>query len=278
MLSMSKRRRKKGLLDSQKLKRRHRLFPLLKKLLPPVLVIAGGVGISLWLKPRLSSSGFNVFRGDERPELLVLSSIGVEDDAPIREAYSQLPSINGDSLPEFAERLHQKMGLRSITLVRTAPQRLSIGTEPFAAALIVELDRRRYATDDGIIFGEVTDGTASPLPILKGLDRRQMMVRTSNGTYSVSAGNQKIIDEALLAIHEGSKYNIKYRSLVYDDFRGISGDLEASNYRVTLGFKPYSNKYMKLEKIILSLKERGLSSATIEVDYKGKAFVKESVL
>jgi hypothetical protein len=35
---------------------------------------------------------------------------------------------------------------------------------------------------------------------------------------------------------------------------------------------------MKLEKIILSLKERGLSSATIEVDYKGKAFVKESVL
>ena len=34
----------------------------------------------------------------------------------------------------------------------------------------------------------------------------------------------------------------------------------------------------QLEKIILSLKERGLSSATIEVDYKGKAFVKESVL
>lgn len=275
---MSKRRRKKGLLDSQKLKRRYRLLPLFKKLLPPVLMIAGGVGLSIWLKPRLASPGFNFLKNDERPELHVLSSIGVEDEAPIREAYTQLSVINGDSLPTFAERLHQKMGLRSITLIRTAPERLSIGTEPFSAALIVELDRRRFATDDGIIFGEFTEGTVSSLPVLKGLDRRQNMVRTANGTYHVTAGNQKIIDEALLAIHEGSKYNIKYRSLVYDDFRGISGDLEATDYRVTLGFKPYSNKYMKLEKIILSLKERGLSSATIEVDYKGKAFVKESVL
>ena len=144
--------------------------------------------------------------------------------------------------------------------------------------MIVDLDRRRFTTDDGIVFGEVADGSASSLPVLKGLDRRNAMQKTANGTYTVSAGNQKIIDEALLAIHDGSKYNIKYRSLVYDDFRGLSGDLEAMNYRVTLGFKPYSNKYMKLEKIILSLKERGLSSATIEVDYKGKAFVKESVL
>lgn len=275
---MSKKRRKKGLLDSQKLKRRDRLLPLLKKLLPPVLVIAGGVGLSLWLKPHLPSFGFDFMKNDERPVLEVLSSIGVEDDAPIREAYGQLTLISGDSLPAFAERLHQKMGLRSITLIRTAPERLAIGTEPFAAAMIVDLDRRRFATADGIIFGELLDGNISSLPVLKGLDRRQNMARTSNGTYQVGSGNQKIIHEALLAIHEGSKYNIKYRSLFYDDFRGISGDLEASNYRVTLGFKPYSNKYMKLEKIIISLKERGLSSATIEVDYKGKAFVKESVL
>lgn len=275
---MSKKRRKKGLLDSQKLKRRYRLLPLLKKLLPPVLVIAGGVGLSLWLKPRLATSGIDFLRNDERPELQILSSIGVEDEAPIREAYVELTKIDGQSLPQFSERLHQKMGLRSITLIRTAPERLAIGTEPFAAEMIVELDRRRFATADGIIFGELSEGQISPLPVLKGLDRRQNMTRTANGTYRVSSGNQKIINEALLAIHEGSKYNIKYRSLVYDDFRGISGDLEASSYRVTLGFKPYSNKYMKLEKIILSLKERGLSSATIEVDYKGKAFVKESVL
>jgi hypothetical protein len=140
---MSKKRRKKGLLDSQKLKRRYRLLPLLKKLLPPTLVIAGGVGLSLWLKPRLVSFGFDFMKNDERPELQVLSSIGVEDDAPIREAYSQLTPISSDSLPEFAERLHQKMGLRSITLIHTAPERLAIGTEPFAAAMIVDLDHFR---------------------------------------------------------------------------------------------------------------------------------------
>ncbi len=275
---MSKRRRKKGLLDSQKPKRRHRLLRIFRKALPPLLLLGIGVGVSVWLKPRLQSLGLNFAPKDERPELQVLSSVGVDDQGPIRDAYSQLPRIDSETLPPFAERLHQSMGLRSITLIRTGPQRLSIGTEPFAAAMIVELDRRRFATDDAIVFGEATDGAGSSLPVLKGLDRRNLPERTANGTFLVSSGNQKIIEETLLAIHEGSKYNIKYRSLVYDDFRGLSGDLEASNYRVTLGFKPYSNKYMKLEKIILSLKERGLSSATIELDYKGKAFVKESVL
>src|SRR6478735_4135021 len=112
MLSMSKRRRKKGLLDSQKPKRRYRLLPLCKKLLPPVLVIAGAVGVSYWLKARLASSGLAFLRQDERPVLQILSSIGIDDDGPIREAYSQLPSVDGSTLPDFAERLHQKMGLR----------------------------------------------------------------------------------------------------------------------------------------------------------------------
>jgi|GEM_PF-3177197 len=275
---MSKRRRKKGLLESQKPKRRHRLLHIFKKLLPPILVIAGGVAIGQWLKPRLHSFGLPFARSDERPELQVLSSIGVEDDAPIRSAYQQLSAMDGETLPAFAEKLHQSMGLRAITLIRTSPQRIAVGAEAFAAAMIVELDRRRYATDDGIIFGEAVEGMASSLPVLKGLSRKNALDRTANGTFIVSAGNQKIIEESLLAIHEGSKYNIKYRTLVYDDFRGLSGDLEDSNYRVTLGFKPYTHKYMKLEKIIISLKERGLSSATIELDYKGKAFVKESVL
>src|SRR5688572_2061280 len=169
MLSMSKTRRKKGLLDSQKPKRRHRLIPLCQRLLPPVLVIAGAVGVSAWIKHRLAASGLAFLRLDERPELQIMSSIGVTDEGPVREAYDQLHHVDGETLPPLAEGLHQKLGLRSITLVRTGPQRLAIGTEPFAAAMIVELDRRRYATDDGIVFGDVAEGAASSLPVLKGL-------------------------------------------------------------------------------------------------------------
>lgn len=275
---MSKRRKKKGLLDKQKPKRRSPFFTRFPKTLLSLLFI-GLLAVStyFWLR-KIGPVSWAWSRSDERPQLLAAPELGTEDQGRIRDAYRKLERVGPRELNQLAQDLHQNLGLRSIDLIQTSPFQIWIATKPFVASLIVELDRLRYVTDDGIIFGRVPENEVQTLPILRGLDRKASLTTMSNGALIPSAGNQRIIEETLLAIREGKRYNISYRSINYDDFRGLVGDLQEPAYRVTLGFRPFDNKYLKLEKILISLKQRGLTSATIELDYKGKAFVKESVL
>ena len=275
---MTKKNRRKKILDSQKLRNRLGLFAIYRHTLSLSAAAIIATLAILWIKPRLQAMGFDNRIFVERPTLTVISSLSDAERKSMQDEYQRISSVNAATLSQLTERLHQSLGLRSITLIRTGPQSLAIGSVAFSPALVVELDRRRFVTDDGIIFGDASAGEEFSIPSLRGLEHHSELIKSKNGTFSTSNSNQRIIADTLLAIQEGSKYNIKYRKLIYDDFRGISGELEGSNYRVTLGFSPFANKYMKLEKIIISLKERGLSSATIELDYKGKAFVKESVL
>ncbi len=272
---MSKRRKKKGLLAAQKPKRRWSLFARFWKISLLGFLLSLSLGWTyIWLQKhpaqRLSSH--------ERPQLVADKDLSPDDQVRIRDAYRHLSEVTPETLAPLALELHQSMGLRSINVIQTKPFQIHVATEPFVAAMVVELDMWRFVTDDGIVFGQTTEREVQTLPVLKGLDRKAPLVRSPNGTIVPSSGNQRIIDDTLLAISEGKRYNIEYRTLLYDDFRGLAGELQEPAYKVTLGFTPYSNKYLKLEKILTSLKQRGLTSATIELDYKGKAFVKETVL
>ena len=42
-----------------------------------------------------------------------------------------------------------------------------------------------------------------------------------------------------------------------------------------MGRSPFENRYKKLEKILASLKGKRVENARIELDFEGKAFVKE---
>jgi hypothetical protein len=275
---MSKKRKKRGLLDSQKPKRR---WSLLSRMWKPFLlgfvIMSFALGL-VWGIRYLSREHGIFYRNDERPQLSIVAGLDADEQTRVLKTYQQLTAVNPKAMKSMAIELHQQLGLRRIDLVQTAPFRLSIATHPFVASLVVELDRPRFVTDDGVIFGQLSPNEATTLPMLRGLDRSAPLIRTANGTFVPGAGQQRQIEEALLAIKEGRRYNILYRSLTYDDFRGLSGELVEPSYRITLGFRHFENKYLKLDKILTSLKQRGLTAATIELDYKGKAFVKESVL
>ena len=170
------------------------------------------------------------------------------------------------------------MALRSIQLVQTAPDRIAIATETFTPRLVAELDKLRFVSGDGVIFGNLASGETTALPILRGLYKNVPFTKSENETLILSAANQRIVDEALLAIHEGARYNIQYRSITFDEFRGLTAEMLEPNYRVTLGFRPFDLKYQRLKKVVETLKDRDLTSASIELDYAGKAFVKETTL
>ncbi len=147
-----------------------------------------------------------------------------------------------------------------------------------AAGTASAADKLRFVTSDGIVFGVLNTNETTTLPILQGLYTSSPFTKSENDTFVLSPANQKIVDEALLAIQEATRYNIQYRTITYDEFRGFSAEMLEPNHRIILGFQPFESKYLRLVKIIKDLKDQGLSSARIELDYKSKAFVKEIAL
>ncbi len=274
---MAQSRKRKSLLSSQKPKR-HWSFSL-QSSKKYILLSLGFLGVTLALGKAYSLlSHSSLFTFEERPQLQARRSLSEQEKTTILARYRGLDGSRPQDLKNFSKGLYQTMGLKSIQLIQTAPDRLSIATEAFTPRLVAELDQLRFVTDDGTVFGSQGAGESSALPVLRGLYKNSPLVKSDNDTFILSNANQRIVDEALLAIQEASRYNIQYRSLTFDEFRGLSAEMLEPNYRITLGFRPFDSKYLKLEKIIESLKDRGLSSATIELDYKGKAFVKETVL
>jgi len=270
---MAPSRKKKSLLSSQKPKRRWSFAFLSSKKF--ILVSLGLLGSAILLRQSyIYLSHTSLFTFEERPQLQALRGLTEPEQANILTRYRELQTVEPKHLNRFAKGLYQTMGLRSIQLIQTAPDRLAIATEPFTPRLVAELDQLRFVTDDGIVFGGQSPSEAPTLPVLRGLYKSSPFVKGDNDTFILSAANQRIVDEALLAIKEASRYNIQYRSLTYDEFRGLSAEMLEPNYRITLGFRPFEAKYLRLEKVIENLKDRGLTSATIELDYKGKAFVK----
>ncbi len=272
---MGQSRKRKTLLASQKPKRRWSVhLPTLKKIaFKGSLVLVTGLCLYGGFR-YLSTKAALSF--EERPTLQALRGLSEQEKASILEKYRQINSASPVELEKFSRTLYRGMGLRSIQLIQTAPDKLAIATEVFTPKLIVDLDRLRFVTEDGIIFGTAAATEGSGLPVLKGLYKNAPFTKSENETLVLSPANQRIVEEALLAIQEGARYNIQYRSLNYDEFRGLSGDLLEPAYRITIGFRPFDAKYLKLEKVIGSLKDRGLTSASIELDYNGKAFVKET--
>lgn len=272
---MGKKRKKTNLLANQKPKRRLSLAPrtIRRALLALVIILLAGIGLYRSYRWILSSS----WSLDERPILQATRGLSDSERNSILEKYRQIQTSTPEQLHRFSEQLYKNLGLRSIQMIQTAPDRITLATEPFVPALVVELDKLRYVTDDGIVFGTAPASEGSGLTVLRGLYKVPAGPRRDNGTVIIGEANQRIVNDALLAIKEAKRYNIKYRSLTYDEFLGLSGDLLEPNYRVALGFAPFDAKYEKLKKIIDTLKEQGAQAATIELDYKGKAFIKQTV-
>jgi hypothetical protein len=270
-------KRKKSLLSSQKPKKRWSFSFLSSKKV--ILIGLGSLGLCFTLYKSysyLSKSPF--FAYEEHPQLQTLHGLTEQEQTAILQRYHNLTNTQPKDLSEFSKSLYRNMGLRSIQLIQTSPDRIAIATEAFTPKLVVDLDKLRFVTEDGIVFGGLSAGETAGLPVLHGLYKASPFTRGENDTFVLSPANQRIVDEALLAIQDASRYNIHYRSLTFDEFRGLSAEMLEPNYRITIGFRPFDSKYQKLTKIIESLKDRGLSSATIELDYKGKAFVKETTV
>jgi hypothetical protein len=143
--------------------------------------------------------------------------------------------------------------------------------------------KTRYLSLDATVFGDSADSTgnpsgASPAVIVTGVfDQRQNPTIDDSMRVVTTTEERRHLADALEVWQKSNESMIELRQINFQKFRGYSITL-ADGTEVVLGIKPFDYKLKKLRGILENLKKDGSVAARIELDYEGKAFIKEKKL
>jgi hypothetical protein len=146
----------------------------------------------------------------------------------------------------------------------------------------VYADKARFLTEDGIVYGEYSaniDGSDIG-PVVSGLfdNRAESFSVNANGTLNVESDELALLKESAELYKAIRASNHRIKSLEYKRFRGFFITLQNSETEVAMGHGPFQAKLERLHEILVRLEKTASTAARIELDYQGKAFIKEKKL
>lgn len=142
----------------------------------------------------------------------------------------------------------------------------------------------RYLTGDGTVYGDATNPTSNPSGHTPSILVSGVFdVRGSNLPLDRSAKvlttpeEQAVLINALNLWRLFTAQNLSVKVMNYQKFRGFDVRMEDGS-EVVLGAAPFEYKIDKLVGIFTKLRKQGIAASRIELDYDGKAFIKERKL
>lgn len=197
-------------------------------------------------------------------------------DFKTKRKIQSLISTNYDktTLQNLSKTIQNKFNFKSVSININAENEVFLRLSKHEPKLVVKYGKERIFTKEHKLI-DTNNYSTEGLPVLTGLSPKEKIEYLSDKSIYLSMNDFEIIQKANLLIENALGYNIKYKKINYNEFRGFSGSLLKNNYQVVLGFPPFEPKYKKLNRIIYELKTQGKFSANIELDYQGKAFVKK---
>ena len=91
----------------------------------------------------------------------------------------------------------------------------------------------------------------------------------------MTAAESRAIEDVLELIEALKADATEYSHINFIKHRGFSITLKGDSTEVFLGNAPYNVKITRMHSIILDLRKKGSQAQRIELDYDGKAFIKE---
>lgn len=172
--------------------------------------------------------------------------------------------------------------LEQVSVVRPRYQSVVVKASVRKPAMMVTVGpKTRYLTVDGTVYGELSDDFTAPAaqPTLVTLSG---IFETRSGGFQFDHSMRLIVspDEKTLLL-DGlqlgklvSKQSLEVKSINHQGYRGFAIVL-TDGTEVVLGPAPFEYKLEKLLSILGKLKSQGSTASRIELDYDGKAFIKE---
>lgn len=187
-----------------------------------------------------------------------------------------------EELESVARKIQKAHLLDRVHLVRSGSRDVIAQLVPRKPIMRVEADRLRWLTADAKIYGEVPVPAESSIekPLLKGIfdttGRRRSMA--DDQTLRVEHDEADELREAIDLLDKTRDVKLSVKEIEFVPYRGFTLVLDGTETVVTVGRSPFDDTLRHLVSVLRTLEKRGSQAARIELDYSGKAFVKERKL
>ena len=174
--------------------------------------------------------------------------------------------------------------LESVRIVRPLVDTVVLTAEIRRPTLLIDVGgRTRFLTADGTVFGDINDTTVQlnfpkPSVRLTGIfeQRPNPQIDSSNRVIT-NSDERRHLRDALEIWRLVEENKIQVKQLNFQKFRGFALLLD-DDTEIVIGLKPFAYKLKKLNDILAGLARDGVVASRIELDYEGKAFIKERKL
>lgn len=239
-----------------------------------ILVVAGIIMLPGYIATKIQS-GFKslVSSRVHRVEFLGEGGSLAEFDRETLQARLSESADAGKSLDELAQIAGSLAPLSKVEVIRASPDKIVIGFERRAPALRIDRGVIRLVDSAGFVYGSCcvlpAQDAEAQLPLLTGVlatDQSGLSNKEEHG----------LIREAL-GLNEGlAGKGLKAASLRYQNHRGFFAIMEPGDIEVSIGRAPFDDKLKRLAEVLERVDRQKVSR--IELDYHGKAFIKERKL
>ena len=219
----------------------------------------------------------------------VLSSGGAPLPEDVRRevykiASKQLRQGSPAELSTLAKQVEGLGMLDGVKVIRPLADTVILSAEIRRPALLVSVGAKtRFLSLDGTVFGDSADNSGNPsgsLPtvLVTGIfDGRPNPAVDSSLRIIVTPEERRHLSEAIEIWQRSVESGVDVRSVGFQKFRGYAITLNDET-EIVIGIKPFDYKLKKLRGILDGLKKDGVVASRIELDYEGKAFIKERKL
>jgi hypothetical protein len=199
-------------------------------------------------------------------------------------AQKQLRFGSPDELKMLARQVEAMGTLENVKVIRPLANTVVFSARLRKAALLVLVGgRTRYLTLDGAVFGDDSVVNDNPLwerptVVVTGVfDQAPNPAFDQSMKLILTPEQSRHLAEAIEVWQQIATSHVEAKAINFKKFRGFSISTP-DDTEIVIGVKPFDYKLKKLRGILDGLKRDGTLAERIELDYEGKAFIKERKL
>ena len=223
------------------------------------------------------------------------------DGSPLRPLSWQIP------LETIAQDLQKKTAFGRVHLLRVGPRRFTVHVEPRVSAACIVMDKTRFVTNYGQIYGVWDAGLPVDTcggPLIEGIFTSSVKPSfKTDSTIELLEADKKKVDAALELAHILKSAGLAAIKIFHTPYRGYGALLRSdrgggrgvalqteddgsspgvvspdsdhpTGTEVALGQPPFEKAVGKLQRVLRRLSRHDRFVERIELDYQGKAFIK----
>ena len=188
---------------------------------------------------------------------------------------------NSDYIDTYmlAKTIQQQSDFAQVVVVNPYPHKYWIVVEKRKALLSIVADKKRLISQSGEVYGSYQEDLHAHLATVDGIfDKKTQLTKLTNNSFLLSDKQRELILTCKKLLLFAKDSNVSLKKISYARYRGFYVLLHQPAIKVVVGSSPQRKHFVKLMGLLSSLENTKDNIDTIELDYNGKAFIKEKTL